>query len=531
VFRVHSVPNRDDDNDSIAANSCLARDVKGIPAGVHRIRTALWNRDGEPMTTLQMRHTDEQSSTRFEARAQGPRWLERIGLLNDYVRVPYANGSSFASQFLYRELETRGHDVSVIGPYDPDAKASELPLSHVTMRSVPLRNHPGVHLAMPSSDDLSALRALKLDLVLGQTSNALMDAGVWLRDSDGVPLVMVNTVHLPSVYNSVLPDSLQGSRAVHAVFQRGLVPFAESQTVNAYNRGDGLVVLSSGLERYWRERGVTVPIHVIPRAIETKIFGRAATNDPFDPRTTRGKRILVVCRHVREKGISRLLSLLASEVFPRDPRTTLTLVGDGPDHDAFREEAESLGIADRCFFMGEQRLPSMPDWYAHADVFVYTSLSETYGQVISEALYSGVPVVAFADGMGVSDQIAHREDGILVDPGPDEADADREFGAALLSLLDDVPRRRAYSERAKQRAAVRCDPLRSVARYYAVFESAREHRDRTWRPRAFSPAPIGPLVRWAGMHSLVAGLGLLREPAIVNRHGAEASDWSLRRAV
>ena len=32
-------------------------------------------------------------------------WPRRVAIMNDYVRIPYANGSSFASQFLYRELE------------------------------------------------------------------------------------------------------------------------------------------------------------------------------------------------------------------------------------------------------------------------------------------------------------------------------------------------------------------------------------------------------------------------------------------
>ena len=37
----------------------------------------------------------------------------RIGILNDYVRIPFANGSSFASQFLCREFVKRGHHVAL----------------------------------------------------------------------------------------------------------------------------------------------------------------------------------------------------------------------------------------------------------------------------------------------------------------------------------------------------------------------------------------------------------------------------------
>jgi len=74
-------------------------------------------------------------------------WLRHIGMLNDYVRIPYANGSSFASQFLYREFRAQGHRVTVVGPSDADAHADELPEQYVMLKSLPLRNHPGVFAA------------------------------------------------------------------------------------------------------------------------------------------------------------------------------------------------------------------------------------------------------------------------------------------------------------------------------------------------------------------------------------------------
>ena len=51
------------------------------------------------------------------------RWLRRLAILNDYVRIPYANGSSYASQFLYREMSARGHEVTIVGPDDPKRAA------------------------------------------------------------------------------------------------------------------------------------------------------------------------------------------------------------------------------------------------------------------------------------------------------------------------------------------------------------------------------------------------------------------------
>src|SRR5690606_30028893 len=70
------------------------------------------------------------------ASAREPKF-PRIGILNDYVRVPYANGSSFASQFLHREFRRRGSEVTVVGPNDPKAKPEELPESSVCLASLP----------------------------------------------------------------------------------------------------------------------------------------------------------------------------------------------------------------------------------------------------------------------------------------------------------------------------------------------------------------------------------------------------------
>jgi hypothetical protein len=106
------------------------------------------------------------------------RWLEQLAIINDYVRIPYANGSSYASQFLFRELSERGHEVTVVGPQDRDATEAELPPRHVSLPSIQLRNHPGVQLALPSRAGLRSLKRARFDLVLAQASSALLDAGV-----------------------------------------------------------------------------------------------------------------------------------------------------------------------------------------------------------------------------------------------------------------------------------------------------------------------------------------------------------------
>jgi 1,2-diacylglycerol 3-alpha-glucosyltransferase len=448
----------------------------------------------------------------------------RLGILNDYVKVPYANGSSFASQFLYREFQRRGAEVMVIGARDPSAGQSDLPPSHVCFSSAPLRNHPGVQIPLPDADGLRKMAAANLSMMVAQTGSALLNAGLWLRRKHGVPLVCVNTIHLPSVYEVMLPEVLHKRAWAHRLMRGHVIPWLERTTADIYNGSDGLVVLSSGLKQYWRDRGVKVPIWVIPRSVDPSVFDRKVERDPFPEWSKPGERLLVVCRHTREKNIARLLEIFARHIAPARPGACLALVGDGPDHDTFKAQAEELGVLSRCVFPGEVTLLDTPEWYRAADLFVYTSLSETYGQVVSEALWSGLPVVAFSDAKGVSAQVSDAEDGFLIEP--DAPDANPAFGARVLQLLEDAEQRQAFSEAAQRRAHLRSDPARCIAAYEAAFAEAAVHLKNTFHPATRSELRA-PIVRWASIHSLLFLAGWLRSPTIVNRHGRKQPGWDL----
>jgi glycosyltransferase involved in cell wall biosynthesis len=265
---------------------------------------------------------------------------------------------------------------------------------------------------------------------------------------------------------------------------------------------------------------------VIPRAIEKRIFDEAAQDDPFAADAAPGARLLVVCRHAREKEVDRLLRIFAQHVYPRVEGATLTLVGDGPESAALRALSKELGIDHRTYFVGEQGLQQMPAWFRHADLFVYTSLSETYGQVISEALWCSLAVVAMDDGMGVAGQVTGGEDGFLVDPKSE--DADRQFGAHIELLLSKATLRREMSEKATRNAKDRSDPEACVKRYLEVFEVAKDHAAR--HPGGSQLVAYRSLARWAGMHSTLAAMGLMRKPVELNRNQAATGTWTLSAA-
>lgn len=346
-----------------------------------------------------------------------------------------------------------------------------------------------------------------------------------MRKTQNVPLLCVNTSLIAALYDVMLPERLSGNTMVQEFFKERLVPIGEQACVQAYNQSDGLVVLSKGLERYWRDLGVKVPIHVIPRSINPMVVRSKAGRDPYDARTTKGFRVVVVCRHVREKGIARLIDIFAKHIAPNLPQATFTLVGDGSDQDTFKARAEKLGIAEKCFWPGEFSVTDVRTWYAHGDIFIYASMSETYGQVVSEAMYCGLPVVAFNDKAGVEQQIEHERDGMLLSPGPDEEAANAEFGAEVVHLLASPEKRRTLAQAAQQSARSRVDPDAVVAKYYRAFEQARRHRDQA-NVSSHGLTSVLPLARWAAFHSIVGAFANIRPSATLNRHGRKQPAWN-----
>jgi len=462
-------------------------------------------------------------------------WPRRIGLMNDYLRVPWANGSSFASQFLYRRFTELGHEVVLMGPREGDDDLADFPESTIAFPAAPLRasgmandgaRRVGLWLPFPGKRALARVEEADLDVVLAQTSNELVDLGVWLRWRRGVPFLVVNTLHFASAYNALLPNFLLRNRTINGFFQNRLIPWIERHTAQVHNEGDGLIVLSEGLADYWRARGVTVPIHVIPRSVDPEIFDGPVGRDPFPGDAKKGGRLLCVCRHAREKDVDRVIELFARYVAPATPSATLTLVGDGPEHEELEALAAELGVEDRVFFIGEVGIRKMPAWYRHADVFVYASLSETYGQVVSEASWCGLPVVAFADGMGVTSQLAQGETGVLVEPGPDREVAHWHFAKEVVAFLRNPRRREMFGRAASARARERAAPDRVLERYFEVFEAARRHCEEN-QPKAKNPRrrAWSALIRWTLVQSLAVAVGALRPPPTVNRRGVRPPRW------
>ena len=119
--------------------------------------------------------------------------------------------------------------------------------------------------------------------------------------------------------------------------------------------------------------------------------------------------VLYAGRLSKEKGVD-LLADAFLEAHRRDPRLHLSLAGGGPEEELLRAR-----LGEHATFLGWLSGEDLARAYASADVFLFASSTETFGQVILEAQASGLPVVAVDRG-GPACLIEHAENGLLAPP-------------------------------------------------------------------------------------------------------------------
>lgn len=167
---------------------------------------------------------------------------------------------------------------------------------------------------------------------------------------------------------------------------------------------------------------------------------RFATADPATDLPSGGLRITMVGRLVEGKGLGVLLDAV-DELDRAD--VTVSVVGDGPERETFEAEIRSRGLDDIVHTLGYR--DDIDQILAAADVFVLPFLREGTPRVITEAMASGLPIVA-TDIAGIPEQVTNGENGYLVPTGDPKALADR-----LNRLLDDAERRVAFGENSRER--------------------------------------------------------------------------------
>jgi glycosyltransferase involved in cell wall biosynthesis len=158
------------------------------------------------------------------------------------------------------------------------------------------------------------------------------------------------------------------------------LPIPESWTYwflrRFHNAGRGTLVATKSLARELKEKGFD-KVRPWTRGVDSKLFRPRKKSTLNYPRPI----FLSVGRVAVEKNLEAFLKL--------DLPGTKVVIGEGPARAALSQHYP------KAVFLGEQTGEKLAKSFASADVFVFPSLTDTFGIVILEALASGVPVAAY----------------------------------------------------------------------------------------------------------------------------------------
>lgn len=183
-----------------------------------------------------------------------------------------------------------------------------------------------------------------------------------------------------------------------------------------------------------------------------------------------GPVIGTVGRLVPIKGHEWLLKA-APQVLAEFPRATLVFLGDGPLLGRLQQVAGELGISGHVLFLGARQ--DVPECLAAFDLFAFPSLNEGMGRALIEAMAVGVPVVATRVG-GIPDVVTEGVNGLLAPP-----ENERALAAAILALLRDPGRMRAFGEAAGRSVGERFETASTIREIERLYDAVWHEKHAT----------------------------------------------------
>ncbi|PYI53020.1 glycosyltransferase family 4 protein [Paenibacillus flagellatus] len=341
----------------------------------------------------------------------------RVAIFTDTF-LPDVNGVAGTLGRWVGYLESKKVQVQVYAPGHPEGAFDRYGTTMVhRFAGIPFVLYPECKLAIPNPFHIrKSLRQFRPTLVHVATPFNLGLYGHRYARKRGVPLVASYHTHFDRYLSHYKLQWLEPALWRYMIwFHR------DCRTVYAP---------SPSTADHLRAKGIG-PVELWPRGVDT---GR------FHPEADRGEVLrrygvaedrfvyLYVGRIAAEKSVDVLLD--AFRALPEDvaERSRLVVVGDGPMLAKLRESHAGSG---RIVFTGFVQGQPLAELYAAANAFLFPSDTETFGNVVLEAMAAGTAVVGAAAG-GVGDIVAHEMNGLLCPPGDAKA-----FAAAATRLYRD----------------------------------------------------------------------------------------------
>lgn len=333
---------------------------------------------------------------------------------------PEVNGVALTVQGLETGLRQRGHAVSLVRPRQ--VIESEAADDTLLVRGARLPRYPGLKFGLPATRRLLALwKDSPPDAIYVATEGPLGWSAVRAARRLGIPVA----TGFHTRFDEYMRD--YGVRFLQHTALRWMRRF--------HNSAQATLVPTRELADFLQAQGFHHPVR-LARAVDAQHFSPSRRDEALRAQWGLGRddlAVIYVGRIAAEKNLD--LSIRAFDAIRQQhPTAKFVWVGDGPVRERLAQEHRDF------VFCGVQRGEALARHFASGDLFLFSSHSETFGNVTLEAMASGVPTVAFNYGAARE----HLVDGVH---GAAVEDDDA-FMAAALRLAADPAVRRAMGEAA-----------------------------------------------------------------------------------
>lgn len=312
---------------------------------------------------------------------------------------PEVNGVAQTIAKVVEGLSQEGHDITLVRPSQgkADAKSPDTNLREVFVTGVPIPKYGQLKMGLPAMNRLTRLwRRQRPDVVHIVTEGPLGLSALAAARRLGLP---------------VASEFRTNFHTYCAHYGVGWL----ARPIMAYlrwfhNRTGCTMVPTRGLANELAAKGFT-NLRVVARGVDTRQFDPAKRCDALRQSwgaTPGSLVVLYVGRLAEEKNLPVLIAAF-ERIHSVCPDSKLVLVGNGPARGELQRRCPT------AIFVGIRKGEELARHYASGDLFLFPSLTETFGNVTPEAMASGLALVAF-DHAAASELVQSGENGLLSQP-------------------------------------------------------------------------------------------------------------------
>lgn len=309
---------------------------------------------------------------------------------------PEVNGVAITVKRMVDGMRERRHRIQLIRPrqHKQDVALHEHGYAEMLVGGMPLPGYPGLKAGMPARGKLIRMwREQRPDVVHIATEGPLGWSAMSAARKLGIPIATdfhTNFHSYSQHYGAAWLNKPIAAylRHFHNKTDCTMVPTAELQQTLLQCGYKNVEVVA---------RGVDIELfHPRKRSAELRRQWGATDETPV---------VLLVSRLAAEKNLQVVISAF-EQMRITEPSAKLVMVGDGPARAALQQQHPHV------IFAGMRTGEELAAYYASGDIFLYPSLTETYGNVTVEAMASGLAVLAY-DYAAAREHIRHDINGLL----------------------------------------------------------------------------------------------------------------------